>query len=769
MVNSGQHSSSMNTRSSPSDRKFRFGQFEVNVRAGELRKAGIKIKLYGQPFQILVALLECPGDVVTREQLRQRLWPPDVFVDVEVGLNKAVNHLREALGDTAENPRFVETLPRRGYRFIAPLNDSGRFPRSRKWLVVGSALVLSAAVITVAIFLHFRPSRSLQAGDTILLADFDNSTGEPVFDRALKQGLSIQLEQSPFLNILPEARARQVLPAMRLSPDERLTAAITRDICVRRGLKAMVSGSIASLGTHYVISLQAVNCRTGESVGAAQVEVTSREQILTGLGIAASKLRARMGESLSSIQKFDRPWDTTTHSLEALESFYQGWEQWGSVGLVGTIPFWEHAIELDPDFPMAYASLGTAYYNLGEYDLAAANLKKAFARKERVGRWEEFYISTHYHSIVTGDVEKLIEIYKQWLKTYPRAPVAYNNLTALYNEIGQYDKTLTLIPDYQQFYPADPGAYGFAVPALVGLNRYEEAKKFYEKTIELKLDTPDCHRNLFQIAFLNGDTEAMRRYASGCDNGLDGAFMLQIQANAAAFTGRLQEAKARYREATEMAQRKDMNEFAAVLSAAQALTDATFENARQARKEAVDALAIRHGRDTRYLAAAALALSGGYARAQKLSDELAREFPADTLLHSLTLPTVRAAIETRNGDPGKAIELLHPVSVYELGSNVINPAIVSFLAIYVRGQAYLRMREGIKAAGEFQKVLDHRGVDLTSPLFPLAHLGLARAWTLIGDTSKSKKSYEDFFALWRDADPDIPILVAAKSEYAKLH
>jgi DNA-binding winged helix-turn-helix (wHTH) protein/tetratricopeptide (TPR) repeat protein len=759
----------MNTHSSPLDGTVRFGLFEVDVRAGELRKSGIKIKLYGQPFEILLALLERPGKVVTREELRQRLWPPDVFVDVEVGLNKAVNHLREALGDTAENSRYVETLPRRGYRFVAPVDNSSRFLWPRKWLLVGSALALSATVAGAAVFLHFRSSRLLREGDTILLADFDNATGEAVFDRALKQGLSIQLEQSPFLNILPEARARQVLPSMRLSPDARLTAAITRDICVRRGLKAMVAGSIASLGAHYVISLQAVNCRTGESVGDAQVEVGSREQILTALGTAAAKLRARMGESLSSIQEFDRPWDTTTNSLEALESFYQGWHQWTGGDSLVAIPIFEHAIELDPDFPMAYAALGTLYYNIGEYDLAVAYQKKAFARKERVGRWEEFYISTHYHSIVTGDVEKLIDIYKEWLKTYPRAPVAFNNLTSLYNEIGQYEKALTLTPDYQRFHPEDPQAYAFAADALLGLNRYEEAKDTYEKAITFKLATLDCHESLYQIAFLKGDNAAMKRIASGCDDGVDGAYMLQIQANAAAFMGRLQEAKDRYRNATEMAQRKDLKEFAADLSAARALTDATFENSRQARNEAANALAIRRGRDARYLSAAALALSGDFGQAQKLSDELGREFPADTLLHSLTLPTVRAAIETGRGNPGKAIELLRPAALYELGSNLNNPTIVSFLAIYVRGQAYLQAREGTKAAGEFQKILDHRGVDLTSPLYPLAHLGLARARTLEGDTSNSKKSYEDFFAGWKDADPDIPILRKAMAEYAKLN
>jgi DNA-binding winged helix-turn-helix (wHTH) protein len=760
----------MNTPSSPPDEKFRFGQFEVEVRASELRKAGIKIKLYGQPFEVLVALLERPGQVVTREELRQRLWPPDVFVDVEVSLNKAVNRLREALGDNADNPRFVETLPRRGYRFIAPVKGTGWFPQPRKRLLMASALVLSVLVAGAAIFLHFRQSHSLQEGDTILLADFDNTTGEIVFDEALKQGLLEQLEQTPFFTIYPDERARLVLPYMRLPPDTRLTPAITREVCIRRGINAMVAGSIASLGNHYVISLSAVNCNTGDSIGRAQVEAESREQVLAALSKGTSKLRAKLGESLHSIQKFETPrLDYTTNSLEALEAFHIGWTQRTKSGPAAAIPFHKRAIQLDPDFALAYASLGNDYFNLGESGLAAEYTKRAFEMKGRVGPREEFYISSHYFGSVTREIEKQIEVYKLWMETFPRASIPYNNLTSLYNEVGWYEKTLTLTPDYLRFYPDDLNAYAFAGTALVGLNRYEEAKRIHEKSIELKVSIADCHEALFQIAFLRGDGTAMERYVSGCEDSFDGAYMFQVRAEAAAFSGRLHEARARYRDALEMAQRNHLAEFAADLVGSEGLVEANFGNFLQAGQQARAALAIGHGPDARYLAAVSLAVSGEIAQARVLSEKMDKDFPTDTILHSLTLPTVRATIETNRGDPSKAIELLRPAAAYELGSNVTTPTIVSFLAIYVRGQAFLQARKGTQAAMEFQKILDHRGVDLTSPLYPLAHLGLARARKLDGDTSGSKKSYEDFFALWKGADTDIPVLRKAKAEYAKLN
>jgi eukaryotic-like serine/threonine-protein kinase len=758
----------MKASSLPASRVVRFGLFEVDLRSGELRKAGIKIKLYGQPFEILVALLERPGDIVTREELRDRLWPPDVFVDVDISLNKAINRLREALGDTADNSRFVETLPRRGYRLIVPVtpvNGPGRLTWRKRWLLVGVALALAGGLTGAAAYFYLRP-HPFTEGETILLADFVNTAEDPVFDGALKQGLSLQLEQTPYLNVFPEAQARQVLPYMRLPADARLTPAIAREVCVRRGLKAMVGGSIASLGSHYVISLDAVNCKTGDPLGHAQIEADSREHVLAALGQAASKLRTKIGESLASIQEFSCPIDFTTNSLEALDAYNLAW---GQEENAASIPFFKRAIALDPDFAMAYASLGTKYNNLGERALAAEYTEKAFAKKERVGPREKFYITSHYYAIVTGELEKEIETYKLWIETFPHAPIPLNNLALRYSEIGQYEKMLALSRDHQRFYPDTPAPYDNAAAALTGLHRYEEAKATYQNAIERKLESPDCHNGLYQIAFLQADSAAMRRHAAGCEVDHDGAVMRETEASAGAFSGRLQEARDQYRKALEIAQRSHLKELAASISASEGLVEATFGNPQQARREVASALAIARGPDAKYLAAAALALSGDVGWAQALSAELGKQYPTDTLLHSLRLPTVLGVIEINRGDPRKAIELLRPAAAYELGTNVLSPTTVSFLAVYVRGQAYVRTREGTQAAAEFQKILHHRGVDLTSPLYPLAHLGLARAGTLVGETAKSKKSYEDFFALWKDADPDIPILREAKAEYAKLN
>ena len=632
-------------------------------------------------------------------------------------------------------------------------------------LAVGALLVvLVAAVVLGAIYLwQFRTAKALTESDSILLADFVNTTGDSVFDGTLKQALAMKLEESPFLNIVPEQRVRKTLGLMGRPADERVTPTIGQEICQRQGTKAMMTGEIAGLGSQYVITLNAVNCQTGDSLAREQVQAAGKEEVLAALGQAASRLRGKLGESLSSIEKYDKPIvEATTSSLEALKAFSLGDAQRYKGAELQSIPFFQRAVELDPNFAMAYARLGTTHGNLGRSEASIEYHKKAFELRDRASEPERLYITSWYYWRVTGEINKAKETYELWKQTYPRDVTPYSNLAALYVSMGQYDKALGLAQEALRLAPDSVFTYNILVLVYMGLNHFEEAKAVCEKASAREIEGFPCHIGFYQIAFVQGDANSMQREVEWFADSPVNFFGLALQGATAAYAGRLQRAREFGRQAVALLRRGGANELAAGFTGFAAVTEAEFGNARQAREQTAAALAIARSRDVMTIAALVLARAGDLGQAQGLADELAESFPKDTLLHARGLPIIRAAIELQRDNPAEAIELLQSAAPYELGGGG------GLAAIYVRGQAYLSAGRGAEAAAEFQKILDHRGVDPLSILSPLARLGLARAHAQAGETPQARRAYQDFLALWKDADPDIPILKEAQAEYAKL-
>jgi len=656
----------------------------------------------------------------------------------------------------AVQPAAVISGPASAAEPVAPA-PAGR----KRWYIAAAVLVVAA--IAAGGFFFKCGARTLTEKDSILLTDFVNTTGDAVFDGTLKQALAVQLEQSPYLNVFPQERVRDTLKFMGRSPDERLTPDLARDVCQREGIKAVLNGAISTIGTQYVVDVNAVNCQTGDSLAREQVQADKKEQVLGAVGKAASSLRGKLGESLASVQKFDAPVEeATTSSLEALKAFSLGETERAKGDEFSAIPFYKHAIELDPNFAIAYARVGQAYANTGQIEPAIENTKQAFERRERTSEVEKLYISTHYYDIVTGELDKSNEAYLLWKRTYPRDSIPPNNLSAAYSSIGKWDQALTEALETVRLAPNEALGYANIGGDYLGMNRLAEAKAVREKQVAANMDAAFDHGDLYALAFIEGDTAAMQRQVDWAKGKPDEFDFLQVLAEAAASRGRLQAARENYRKAADLARRGKFDEIAARITGIQAVDEALVGNSSQARDGAAAALAISRNRPTMLLSGSALALAGDTAKASAIADEVARLFPLHTLINAVSLPTIRAQVEINRGNPTKAIELLRPASAYEFGS------ISRVLPNYVRAQAYLKARQGQEAAAEFQKILDHRGLCLTAPECSLAHLGLGRARLLTGDNAGARTAYQDFFALWKDADPDVPILKEAKAEYVKL-
>jgi tetratricopeptide (TPR) repeat protein len=609
----------------------------------------------------------------------------------------------------------------------------------------------------------------LSESDYILLTDFVNTTGDEVFDGTLKQALAVKLEESPFLNVFPERRIQETLSLMGRDLDEPVTQVIGQEICERQGIKAMLVGEIAPLGSHYVISLNAVHSGTGDPLAREQVEASSKEEVLEVLGQATSRLRKQLGESLSSVEGFDTPLEqATTSSLEALKAFTLGLGEVRRGRESEAIPFFQRAIKLDPDFAAAYGVLGTRYWNLGEMEKATFYRTKAFELRERASEFEKLRIEALYYGIVTGEWDKERESYEVRKKLYPRDNGAWGNLAIVYYNAGQYNKAADEARQALQLAPHTAYSYLNLGIAYLGLNRFTDAKAVFNEAIARKLENMANRMYLWQIAFLEQDSASMKRHAVWADGKPDEYILLGRRADGAALFGKVQEARDLRRQAVESALRHEFKEVAASLTALGALIEAEVGNYEKASEDAEAALASSRGLRVEIPAAQALALSNKIGLAQSLADDLGRRFPVDTLLQAVSLPLIQARIQSQRGNPEQAIETLRVAAPYELGSQTDLGRDITFSPIYARGRAYLQAGAGQEAASEFQRILDHRGVDITCPLYALAHLGLARAYTLSGETAKSRAAYEDFLTLWKDADPDIPILLEAKAEYAKL-
>ena len=716
--------------------------------------------------------------ILTRPPAPVRDLNPEIPPRLEEIINKALSKSRDQRYQTAaEICADLKQLKRNmdsGHSTAGlPVSVSTTLvvpqPRTRKWMIPGAI----AAILLLSLgawWLSSRRARGLTESDTIVLADFNNKTGDPVFDDTLQQGLAVQLEQSPFLSPISDQRIQQTLQLMGRPRGTRLTPEIARDLCTRTASKAYLTGSISNLGSQYVIGIKAVNCQTGDDLTQEQVTADGKEHVLKALGDAATQLREKLGESLKTVQKLDAPIDqATTPSLEALQAYSQGRK---SILLKGDYPgavmLFQRAITLDPNFAMAYASMGTSYYNLGEKNLAAENTAKAYELRSHVSEWERFYIESHYQQFGTADLEKARQVYELWEQTYPREQVARNNLGIVYQNLGQHEKSLAKFREAGQVSAADALTYANMTHAQIHLNRFDDASATANEALAKNMDSPDLRLYLYELAFVRGDSTGMAQQLEwAAAKPSVHSTLLHFAANTAAYSGELSKSRDLFRQAVGSAQQAGEKEAAAGCEAAAATSEAFLGNAAQAKQHAAAALALSNGRDAQYRAALALSKSGEGNRAASLAEDLGKRFPEDTIVQYVYLPTIRAELSLGR-DPVKALELLQPAATYELGVPSTSNFANNLYAVYVRGEAALAAKNWQEASAQFQKVIDARGIALNESIAPLAYLGRARAEFSVGETAKAKASYEAFLQLWKNADGDIPILKEAQAEFAKM-
>ncbi|MGA7459309.1 MAG: winged helix-turn-helix domain-containing protein [Candidatus Korobacteraceae bacterium] len=811
---------------------LRFGVFELNLDSEEIRKDGTAIRLAPQPFRLLALLATNAGQVVTREEIQKQIWGDDTFVDFEHGMNQCIKQIRGVLNDSADRPVYVETIPRRGYRFLAPVvsktismsptvvespssirptpvvataksapgsgseaalatapqsvattpssaaaaavapapesapsRQVGRRTQLRRALLVAAVCI---PIIVIGMYWSTRKVSALNEKDTIVVADFRNHTGDKVFDDTLKTALSFQLEQSPFLNVLSDQRAAGALRLMDRPVDQPVIGEVARELCLRTNGKAVVAGSIAAVGEHYLIELQATNCQTGDTLASAEAEAENLNKVLTALQQASNRLRTSLGESLASVRKFDQPLEeATTSSLDALQSFTQGRRIQVQGGGQAAIPYFERAIELDPSFAMAYLDLGLAYSNLNETKLAFQNLQKAYELRNRLTQRERLGIEANYYGLATGDLGKAIQVATEWSQSYPGDYVPRADLGSFNIPLGQYEKAAAEMRESLRLAPADAD-FSNLIGIYVALNQLDTAEAVLKELRARKRDGPYMpYEYWYCLAFLKHDNATMAQLlAAAIGTGFEGT-MLSVQSDTDAYRGRFVAGREFSQRAVESLKRAGAAEMAGAWRANEALREAEVGNFARARQRAAEALALSDGQSVRILAALALARAGDTAQAQKLAAQLDQEAPENSIVQGYWLPSIAAATELSNHNPDRAITALESAAPYELGSQ--SPfELGPMYPIYLRGVAFLQVGNAQAAAAEFQKMIDQPGIAGNFVLAALAHLQLARAEATMGNKAAASQAYHNFLTLWKDADPDLPIFQQAKAEQAKL-
>jgi serine/threonine protein kinase/tetratricopeptide (TPR) repeat protein len=640
----------------------------------------------------------------------------------------------------------------------------------KRWkILLPAAAILVAATIAATFYFRSRTT-TLTEKDTIVLADFANTTGDPVFDDTMKQALSVSLRQSPYLNVLSDDKVVATLRMMTQQPSTRLTPDVARELCQRANSKAYIGGSIANIGSQYVIGLKAVNCLSGDVLAQEQATGAGKEKVLDALGEAATKLRAQLGESLASVQKFDAPLQQeTTSSLEALKADSLGQKAQDEKGAVAALPFFRRAIELDPNFASAIEGVGITYGNLGQIDRANEYLTKAFNLRDRASEREKLHITSMYYMTVTGELDKAVETFREWEQSYPKDYIPHVNLGSLYAGDGEYGKAVEQEQQALQLNAENVIAYDNLAQILLALDRFDEARKTYDEAIGRKLDDDQLHVARYGLAFLQSDAKEMSEQAAWFpDRPEIENEMLALEAETEGYAGHLNKARELTRRAVYSALRADNKGSASVWQIAGAWHEALFGEPR-AREQAVAAISVAPDNpEAQEFAALVLAGSGDVKRAESLMQDLQKRLPFHTIVQSYWLPTIRAQIALVNKQPQQAIDILRAALSVELGIPLSTQGPPCLYPVYVRGEAYLAAGQGSAAAAEFQKLINHRGIAWSCTTGALARLGLGRAYALAGDKTKAHAAYQDFFALWKDADPDIPILKEAKAEYAKL-
>jgi serine/threonine protein kinase/lipoprotein NlpI len=675
--------------------------------------------------------------------------------DTESGRSAAVSTVREEA-----QPQPILRTPSGQQQPASTQTVAESQRRKVPWKLIAPISTLLLILVAGGFYWRSHATPKLTDKDTIVVADFVNSSGDPVFDDTLKQALTIALNQSPFLNVLSENKVAEILKLMARPANTPLTPEVVRELCLRVGSKAYVTGSIAGLGRQYVMGLNVVNCQTGDLLAQEQATAGAKEKVLQTLGEAVAKLRGELGESLTTVQKFDIPLEqATTSSLEALKNYSMGVTIRRQKGATQSIPFLRRAVELDPNFPMAYADLGLSHSILAEQSLALEYVTKAYQMRDRVTEREKLRITAFYFDN-TGELDKAMEANELWTANYPRDWVPHNFLGSEYSSFGQNDKALMEFQEALRLAPDLAINYVNLGATYLSLNRLDEAKVTFDQALAHKLDNGGLRSAIYSLAFLRGDARQMEQqvaWAAG-KPGDEDALLFQ-QSGTEAYYGRLSKARDFSRRAVDSAVRADSRDRAGLWQVNAALREAELGNTALARKEITTAFALSPGQVVKEVATLTLARIGDARSAKALAEDLEKSYPADTILKVYRLPTVNAAIELSKGNSSQALRDLEPVATYEL---------VSLYPAYERGQAYLLAHNGSAAATEFQKLLDHRGIVLNEPIGALSRLGLARAYALQGDTAKARTKYQDFLTLWKDADPDIPVLIAAKAEYAKL-
>lgn len=785
---------------------YEFGPFRVDPDKQLLLRQGCPVDMTPKAFETLLALIRHSREVATKDELMKAVWP-DTIVE-EANLSQNIFVLRKALGDTPEAHRYIVTVPGRGYRFAAEVrvvtDDSESLliaSRSRSQVVIEQTestasetlpalspgplhrkarsrlLPIGAALgllIMGAVFILFRHQPTpLGEKDFILVADFTNTTGDPLFDDTLRQGLEVQLEQSPFLRLVSEQRIQHTLSLMGQPPDTRLTPAVAQEVCERTASTAVLDGSIFSMGSQYVLGLSVKDCRTGDVLGEEQTQVASQEGVLTALSRMATELRSRLGESLSTIKEHDTSLsEATTPSLEALKAYSQGWRILSSKGESAAIPFFRRAVAIDPRFAMAYAVLGLMYAHLGESAISAGSTGKAYELRDRASDEERFFIEASYDARVTGNMEKAQQTCDAWAQACPRDPLPHCYLAAfILVGLGNYrraleeaNKAVVLAPDLAPAY--DILSYNYE-----SLDQPNDSEHALQRASERNLIDPDYIFHRYDLAFLKGDKSGMAREVALADgnSGAEG-WTADHEAFALAYSGQLKHAREMLQQAVSLTQQAGFPERAALFEAGAAVWESFFGNASASRRRAQQAIEVSKGREVEYGAAFALALSGDSHRSEALANDLEKRYPEDTSVRFSYLPTLRGLLALNHGEPSKAIELLQIAIPYQLGEQMssMHGNFGNLYPIYVRGEAYLALHQGAEAAAEFQKILDHPGIVVSDPVGAAVRLQLGRAYALVGNKTMAKAAFNDFLTVWKDADPDIPILKQAESEFARL-